>query len=154
MITNTNSFNPNTLRQYLGDVALEWEKRYGVCPSITNAISEYDAAMLVGHNPESYSSACIGRTAVTRGTDFVHNEIRYQIKANRPSGKPGSFVTIVAKAGNYDWDILIWLLYDREFKLLEAWKWGVVEYEKRFDSQKRISPKDMRKGKNLFVEMK
>ena len=49
----------------------------------------------------------VGRTAVTRGCDFILNELRYQVKANRPSGKRGSFVTLVGKASNYDWDRLI-----------------------------------------------
>jgi hypothetical protein len=76
-----------------------------------------------GHTDESYGKTCVGRTAVTRGCDFIFNGLRYQIKANRPSGKPGSFVTLVGKASNYDWDRLIWLLYDRYFVLQEAWEW-------------------------------
>ena len=86
------------LRNRLVNVTLEWERIFGVAPSITSAISEYDVARLVGHTDESYGKACVGRTAVTRGCDFICNGIRYQIKANRPSGKPGSPVTKVGEA--------------------------------------------------------
>ena len=63
---------------------------------------------LVGHSPESFSVDCVGRTAVTRGVDFCHGGLRYQVKANRPSGGSGSFPSKVSKASNYDWDRLIW----------------------------------------------
>ena len=89
------------LRAMLVAVVLEREHRYGVAPAATSALSEYDAARLVGHTTESLTIDCVGRTAVTRGTDFCHQGRRYQVKANRPSGKPGSFVTLVAKATNY-----------------------------------------------------
>lgn len=138
------------LRKTLVATALEWERRYGVAPAITSVVSEYDAALLVGHTPASFSIDCIGRTAVTRGTDFCLNGIRYQIKACRPSGKPGSFVTLVPKATNYDWDQLIWLLYDREYRILEAWEWSVHDYRIAFHEITRLSPKHMRQGKALY----
>lgn len=141
---------PATLRESLVSIALEWERRYGVSPQITSALSEYDAAILVGQTPTSFGEQNQTRTAVTKGYDFIHNGLRYQIKANRPSGKPGSFVTLVAKATNYEWDRLIWILYDREYNLQEAWQWDVEKYEQTFDAKKRISPKDMRGGIQIF----
>ena len=138
------------LRNALIDLVLEWERRYGVAPFITSAISEFDAARLVGHTPESLALDCVGRTAVTRGTDFCHNGIRYQVKACRPSGKRGSFVTWVPKATNYEWDRLIWLLYDRSFQVLEAWEWTVESYKTGFDTVKRLSPTHMRMGRTLL----
>lgn len=137
------------LRDRLVSATLEWERVFGVAPSITSAVSEYDAACLVGHSDESYGKACFGRTAVTRGCDFIFNGVRYQVKANRPSGKPGSFVTLVGKASNYDWDRLIWILYDRYFVIQEAWEWDVNEYRSEFHERKRLAPADMRKGKRL-----
>jgi hypothetical protein len=91
-----------SLRSRLVAIALEWERSFGVAPQITSAISEYDAARLVGHSDESLSKDCIGCTAVSRGADFTCQGVRYQVKANRPSGKPGSPVTKVAKASNYE----------------------------------------------------
>lgn len=35
------------LRDILVDVALQWQASFGIAPSITSSISEYDAAMLV-----------------------------------------------------------------------------------------------------------
>ncbi len=137
------------LRDRLVAVTLEWEGVFGVAPSITSAVSEYDAACLVGHTDETYGKACVGRTAVTRGSDFILNGLRYQVKANRPSGKPGSFVTLVGKASNYEWDRLIWLLYDRYFVLQEAWEWEVGQYRTEFHERSRLAPADMRKGKRL-----
>ncbi len=125
------------LRANLVAHVLEWERRFSVAPSATSAISEFDAAILVGHTPESFSNQAKGRTAVSRGTDFLFGEVSYQIKANRPSGKPGSFVTLVGKASNYEWDRLIWILYDPQFVMQEAWLWHVDDYRREFDSVKR-----------------
>jgi len=138
-----------SLRQQLVDVALSWERTFGVAPAITGALSEYDAACLIGHTNVSLASDCVGRTSVTRGCDFTFRGLRYQVKANRPSGKPGSFVTLVAKAKNYDWDRLLWLLYDREYVLQEAWEWETDAYRAAFDRKNRLSPPDMRLGKRL-----
>jgi hypothetical protein len=140
-----------SLRARLVSAALEWEKSFGVAPSITSALSEYDAARLVGHTDDTFSVDCAGRTAVTRGCDFRHEGRRYQIKANRPSGKPGSFVTLVSKANNYDWDRLIWILYDRTYVLQEAWEWEAAAYEAAFHQKSRLSPSDMRRGRNLYL---
>lgn len=151
MMKNTNEFMTGKmtsfeLRAQLVSIALEWERRYGVSPAITSAISEFDVALLVGLTPEYFGVQNNGRTAVQKGFDFMHDGLRYQVKANRPSGKPGSKVTIVSKANNYEWDLLVWVLYDREYNLLEAWQWNVQDYRSAFDSKKRIGPSDMRNG--------
>jgi hypothetical protein len=41
----------------------------------------------------NYCACGVSRTAVSKGHDFTYNGLRYQVKANRPSGKPGSPVT-------------------------------------------------------------
>ena len=76
------------LRDKLVEIALQWQSKYGVAPQITTVISEYDAAMLVGMSESDYSDYMQDKTAVSKGADFVFNHQRYQIKANRPSGKP------------------------------------------------------------------
>jgi hypothetical protein len=138
------------LRSRLVELALQWQERFGVAPAITGAISEFDAAMMVGLTEEDYCQGCSARTAVTRGHDFIHDGHRYQVKANRPSGKPGSPVTLVGKAKNYDWDRLVWILYDRAFTIQEAWLWTVGEYRDRFEETGRLSPHHMRIGTRLF----
>lgn len=75
------------LRNKLVEIALQWQERYGVAPSITSTISEYDAAMLVGMSENDYSAYMKDKTAVNKGSDFVFNNTRSQVKANRPSGK-------------------------------------------------------------------
>jgi len=127
-----------------------WQARFGVAPAVTSALSELDAALLVGMSEEEYCSDCGSRTAVTRGCDFTHRGCRYQVKANRPSGRPGSFVTLVGKANNYDWDKLVWILYDRGYTIQEAWEWGVEDYRRRFETVDRLSPTHMRQGRRLF----
>ncbi len=140
------------LRSRLVEIALQWQARFGVAPQITSAISELDAALLlVGMSEEEYCVGCAPRTAVTQGCDFTFRGCRYQVKANRPSGKPGSPVRLVVKVKNYDWDKLIWMLYDREYKLQEAWEWNVDDYRKAFESRSRLGPKDMRRGHALPV---
>ena len=138
------------LRDELVKIALQWQERYGVAPSITSTISEYDAAMLVGMSENEYSDYMKDKTAVIKGSDFVFKNTRYQVKANRPSGKKGSFVTIVPKAANYEWDRLIWILYDKNYVIQEAWEWEVEEYKYAFDAIKRLSPDHYRKGRCLY----
>ena len=83
-----------SLREDLVADALRWAQRFGVAPAITGAISEYDAAVhIVGMTEEEYAIDCRTHTAVTKGVDFTHKRIRYQVKANRASGKPGSSST-------------------------------------------------------------
>ena len=138
------------LRNKLVEIALQWQERYGVAPSITSTISEYDAAMLVGMSENEYSDYMKDKTAVIKGSDFVFKNTRYQVKANRPSGKKGSFVTMVPKAANYEWDRLIWILYDKNYVIQEAWEWEVEEYKDAFDAIKRLSPDHYRKGRCLY----
>ena len=125
------------LRDKLVEIALQWQAKFGVAPQITAAVSEYDAAMLVGMSESEYSEYMQDKTAVNKGYDFVFNHTRYQVKGNRPSGKPGSTVTIVAKATNYLWDKLIWILYDKDYVMQEAWEWNVEDYKLAFDSKKK-----------------
>ena len=137
------------LRQQLVSTALKWQQRFGVAPAITSALSEYDAAILVGCSEEDYSSYMQNRTAVARGADFVHDDKKYQVKANRPSGRIGSRVTWVPKAKNYKWDYLVWIHYKTNYEIHEAWMWSAKEYRQNFDSVNRLSPEHMRKGKKL-----
>lgn len=137
------------LRTKLVQVALEWEESFGNAPHITAALSELDAALLMGIPIGEYSNSMRGITAVQRGHDFKFNGQRYQVKANRPSGKPGSFVTLVPKAKNYEWEYLIWILYNKKYEIEEAWLWEVDIYREAFDALKRLSPSHYRNGKRL-----
>jgi hypothetical protein len=137
------------LRQQLVDIALNWQNTYGVAPSITCCVSEYDAAKLVGMSDAQYSEFMQDRTAVSRGHDFDFNGVSYQIKAHRPSGKPGSHITNAGKANNYNWDKLIWIRYDKFYVIQEAWLWDRDKYIADLGCKKRISPDDMRKGIQL-----
>ncbi|MBS0154212.1 MAG: hypothetical protein JSS38_06450 [Nitrospira sp.] len=53
------------------------------------------------------------------------------------------------KAKNYEWDFLIWILYDQQYQIQEAWLWEVGAYKATFDSIKRLAPSQYRKGKRL-----
>ena len=69
------------------------------------------------------------KTAVSKYKDFEYNGLKFQIKANRPSGKRGSKVTKVGHASKKSledngWDILIWILYNEEFEIKETWVWN------------------------------
>lgn len=141
-----------TLRNKLIDIALLWQENFGVAPSITSAISEYDAAMLIGMPENEYSEYMKDKTAVSKGVDFVFKNTRYQVKANRPSGKKGSPVTMVPKASNYEWDKLIWILYDKNYVIQEAWEWNVEDYKLAFDDIKRLSPQHYRQGNCLYLK--
>lgn len=137
------------LRDLLARVSLEWERRFSVAPSITSAVAEYDAAKLKGTSLEIGKGRDASDTAVTKGIDFRIGNVGYQVKSNRPSGKPGSPVTLVGKASNYNWDNLIWTLYDQAYNLREAWEFSRIDYRERFDHKDRLSPTDMRLGRRL-----
>jgi hypothetical protein len=137
------------LRDKLVDLALSWERAFGNAPHITAALSELDAARLVGCSIDEYAACMRGTTAVRRGHDFEFDGRRYQVKANRPSGKPGSRVTWVPKAKNFDWDVLIGILYDSNYNLQEAWWWEAAPYRQAFESVKRLSPVHYRSGTRL-----
>lgn len=142
------------LRDRLVSIALEWQERYGVAPHITAAISEYDAATLVGFPEREYSRFMQGKTAVAKGSDFEYGGVRYQVKANRPSGKPGSRVTLVANAAKtarkHEWDRLVWILYDKNYEMQEAWQWDAKPYRQAFSENQRLSPEHYRNGVKLF----
>ena len=139
----------NSLRHRLVKTALAWERAFGNAPSITSALSEFDAASLIGCPIVEYSASMQGVTTVQKGYDFKFNGARYQVKGNRPSGKLGSKVTLVAKAKNYEWDFLVWVLYNSQYEIQEAWLWEVSAYKAAFDSVKRLSPLHYRQGKQL-----
>ncbi|NGX16152.1 hypothetical protein G6032_07240 [Wenzhouxiangella sp. XN24] len=143
-------FKNDPLRQALVATALAWEHRTQVAPRITSELSEYDAACLVGIESGLIPKAFEGMTAVTKGYDFKWNGLRYQVKANRPSGKKGSFVTMVGKANNFYWDVLVWILYDKEWRVCEAWSWHVADYRQAFEHQMKLTPDDMRRGTKIF----
>lgn len=68
------------LRDKLADIALQWQASFGVAPSITSSISEYDAAMLVGMSEKEYSDYMRDKTAVAtvivKTQGFVNGNIR------------------------------------------------------------------------------
>ena len=137
------------LREKLVDVALTWEQTFGNAPHITAALSELDAALLVGCSIEEYAKSMQGVTAVRRGYDFTFQGRRYQVKANRPSGKPGSFVTLVPRAHNFEWDYLVWILYTNRYEIAEAWLWEMAPYRESFEFVKRLAPVHYRQGTRL-----
>lgn len=137
------------LRHQLVETALAWERAFGNAPAITSTLAEYDAAMLLGLSLQQYSFAMQGATAVQKGHDFAFNGKRYQVKGNRSSGKPGSFVTLVPRARNYDWDFLVWVLYDKGYEIQEAWLWDTLSYKDEFEKLKRLSPTHYRQGLRL-----
>lgn len=135
------------LREKLVKIALEWQREFGIAPSITSAISECDAMALVGCYSEENASE---KTAVQKGYDFKHKGIRYQVKANRPSGKPGSKVTLIPKAKNYEWDKIIWILYDEKYIIQYAYIWDCNQYKRKFKNKETIRPKDIAMGKRIY----
>ena len=138
------------LRNQLIQVALEWEHFFGNAPAITSVISEYDAAHLLGINDETYSQIMQNSTSVQKGHDFIYNNIKYQVKGTRSSGKPGSKITKVPQAKNYEWDYLIWISYSPDYSISEAWMWDMPSYKLQFEHLNRISPTQMRNGFDLL----
>ena len=61
-------FQSNEFREKLVSVALEWQEKFGNAPAITTALSEYDAAHLVGMNDDSYSAEMKHHSVVNKGS--------------------------------------------------------------------------------------
>ena len=140
-----------TFRAELVRIALAWQDEYGIAPSITSAVSEYDAAVtLLGMSEKEYGAARKLATAAGRGFDFQFKGQRFQIEANRPSGKRGSAITLMPKVRNYSWDQLIWILYNRGYEIQEAWKWSREAYQREIHLLPRVSPNHMRRGLRLY----
>jgi hypothetical protein len=144
------------LRSQLVETALQWEHTFGNVPAITTAISEYDAATrFVGCSIEEYSQTMQGSTAVQIGYDFKFRNKRYQVKGTRFSGKPKSKVSRIPKpkrykkSGKFEWDILIWIHYDPQYQIQEAWQWDVSTFITDLELCKNLTPKLLRQGKRL-----
>ena len=60
-------------------------------------------------------------------------------------------MTIVAKVKKFEWDLLVWVLYDTQYNVVEAWQWDVTEYRTRFELETRLSPAHMRQGMRLHT---
>jgi hypothetical protein len=122
----TTASKAQELRAQLVGIALEWEEHLGVAPAVTSIIGEWDSACIVGMTEAQYCADSKHGTAVSRGHDFEWCGIRYQVTASRPSGKPGSSVTLVSRKNedkrDFQWDKLIWVHYDRYYVIQEAWE--------------------------------
>ena len=142
-----------TIRDELVQIALKWEEKFGFFPGqagITAAVSEYDAAMMLGHTEAEYIISLNGRSSVGRGHDFVWKDKRIQVKANRPSGLPGSAVWNAGPKVKTDgWDIFIYILYDKGYVVQEAYQFDRDAYERMFSNKKALRLEDMRKGHRL-----
>lgn len=138
-----------SLRTNLVRLALAWQGRFGVAPAITSAVSEYDAARLVGMLPSQYGRFMRTRSAVSKGYDFAFAGVRYQVKSNRPSGRNGAKVSKVGKPSVHEWDKLIWILYDERYRMREAWKWTRREFDQTLGSKEHLRPDDLRRGTRL-----
>ena len=156
------------LREKLIDIALKWEEEYYVAPSITCAISEYDAkkAAVKQLKKEKKKVNVIeeqNKTAVTRGHDFIleveGHQVKYQVKGSRPSDN-NKKVTKVSPArvdNSKHWDILIWVLYDQNYTIQKIVSWTYKKYKKKFKDKiennriiKRISNKEMLEGEIMY----
>ena len=142
-----------TIRDQLVQLVLEWEERFGFFPGqagITAAVSEYDAAMMLGHNEAEYIISVAGRSPVGCGHDFVFKNKKIQVKANRPGGRSGDTVWNAGpKMITGGCDILIYLLYNKDYVVQEAYQFDCNEYEEMFSNKKSLRLEDMRKGKRL-----
>jgi hypothetical protein len=142
-----------SIRDQLVQITLKWEEVFGFFPGqagITAAISEFDAAIKLGYSVLEYANSVKGRSPVGRGHDFVFNGKKVQVKANRPSGKPGSAVWNAGpKVDSAGWDILIYILYDKDYVVQECYQFDRDLYDRLFIDKKSLRLEDMRKGVKL-----
>jgi hypothetical protein len=101
------------LRKQFVDVAREWEKHFGVAPSITSAISELGAARLVGMSEDAY---CAGGTHRGSMKGSKVRLVSHKTEKKRPFG----------------WDRLVWIRYDRFYRIQEVREFTADEYRRKF----------------------
>lgn len=143
-----------TIRDQLVHTVLKWENLFGHFPGqagITAAVSEYDAAMMLGHDEVSYAASILGRAPVGRGYDFKFNNKRIQVKANRPGRRRGATVWNAGpRVATDGWDILIYILYNEDYVCREAYRFDSDEYERIFLGRTgNLRLEDMRMGTRL-----
>ena len=137
-----------SLRSRLCESALNWQEKYRTIPHIMSAISEYDAARIIGMSEEEYAERRRGRGP----TDFVHGGNRYRVRGLRREeggGRPNSLV-IHRRPTNYEWDYFIFILYNKSYEIREAWIWCAASYREYFDRNDNMTLNDMRLGENLL----
>ena len=59
---------------------------------------------------------------------------------------------MVPRARNFDWDYLIWVLYNSKYEIEEAWLWDVASYQSELDLSKKVRPGDMRQGSRISLD--
>jgi hypothetical protein len=142
-----------SIRDQLVQTVLKWEEMFGFFPGqagVTAAVSEYDAAMILGLSEAQYARSVDGRSSVGRGYDFMFKDKRVQVKANRPSGLPGSAVRNAGpKVKTGPWDIFIYILYDKDYAVQEVYQFDPDMYETMFSNKEKLRLEDMRKGHRL-----
>lgn len=131
---------PATFRELLVDLACHWQDPLGVTPAVNYAVARYDAAALAG----LAEPRC---RAVASGADFDHEGQRYQVIASRDP-EPAR-IPVVRRAG---WDRLIWLVYDRDYALLEAWSCEGEALRARWGDSRILTSDCLRLGEDLLRE--
>ena len=139
----------HAIRRELIKSSLEWAAAFGLTPAIIGELGEVDAAYLLSKSPKMAKNILLARTPRQKGYDLLIDHQRIQVKATRSSGLPGSTITRIQKPRNDMWDLIVWINYNRDFHLQEAWLWTRRAYLKKFSQSHRISPEEFRKGKRL-----
>mgnify|MGYP003976759481 CR=1 FL=1 len=144
-----------SLRDQLVNSTLEWREKYGNAPTITQSISEYDAARLIGMSEEEYSERTIDSR---RRFNFIYKKKRYQVHGTRQFSQLPESVAIEKKTIKYGCNYFIRVLYNKSYEIQEAWLWdinsvngpdtgkGLKQY---FESNDRMTFADLRLGKCL-----
>ena len=144
-----------SLRDQLVNSTLEWREKYGNAPTITQSISEYDAARLIGMSEEEYSERTIDSR---RRFNFIYKKRRYQVHGTRQFSQLPESVAIEKKTIKHGCNYFIRVLYNKSYEIQEAWLWdinsvngpdtgkGLKQY---FESNDRMTFADLRLGKCL-----
>ena len=131
-------------REQLISQSLAWESAFGKSPSITGELGEIDAIFSLGFlTPETLRKRR-SASAVKSKSDFEVNGLRYQVKANRPSGRPGSKVTKIGVPKPDGWDELLWVLYNKDYRVQEFWKIDHRTFWQALGGNKHLRPKIIR----------
>lgn len=133
------------------NISLKWEKEYGIVPKILPEILKYDAVIYIDYDLDAYAKQIKTRKTNPSGYDILFKGKKYLVKGGRRIGENISTISPMDKPKNKNWDYLIWILYDQEFKVLEVWQWENKVFYKKFQNKTRITADKMRTGKYLYI---
>lgn len=123
----------NEITDRLIKCSIEFENQTGIVPAVSSALSEIDAMIGIGMSEKDIFGYKIKQKTRQKGHDFEYRGLKYQVKVDRESIKEGfgpgknKHNSLISPRG--EWDVLIWIEYDCDYKIISAYKWTKKDFK-------------------------